>query len=424
MKKAFAVIGYNNTRINDVNTIKNIACSVYDADIILCKDIITEEDKNLISNTIEVDLLGNSIDPITSYLKNNDFELIGVLPFSDRGVPLGSLLAQHFSLPGDQGGEMAEACIKKSKFRNIESQTELPNWYKKVDYLYTTTREGIESFYEKHKVFFIKPNSEGNSRGCMMISSFEDLTYWLDVFHEYVPQGVLCEELIDGLHEYSYDAVGSYEWITEKKTTDGRFKGEYNHISPAPLSKEMYNRLIEAGRAVKNMIGSVNGANHHEFFINKDYTISCVEPNRRPAGAKVFLFGEQLYDSLESSYEEWMRSLSKVEDNTSKENGSTNLLNENVVGFRWFRADKEMIIPETNFENLSTYIKEKYNTKIIDLFFNVKSGDKITNNIQDNSHFLGHVYAKATSYSELMDMLDDIEKYVVNHLCNVAVSKY
>jgi hypothetical protein len=51
------------------------------------------------------------------------WKLLGVLPFSDRGVLLGAALAKHFDLPGIAPAE-ARAGLDKQIFRQLEASAD------------------------------------------------------------------------------------------------------------------------------------------------------------------------------------------------------------------------------------------------------------------------------------------------------------
>ncbi|MGE6553164.1 ATP-grasp domain-containing protein [Bacillus mycoides] len=409
MGKCFVIMGYNNTRINDVKIIKEVAFNNFDAKIVLFKEEITNEDTRIADYCMQLDLLSNNTDKAINFLELNNLEIIGVLPFSDKGVPIGAKLAEKLNLFHDASGIQAEACIDKEIFRKLEEEFNVPYWYKKIGYKKVYNRKDAEEFLLKHGKMFMKPAAEGNSRGCMEIQSKDHLLEWCDRFGLYFKDGVLCEQLIDGEQEYSYDSLGNLEWITEKSTTEGLFRGEYNHISPAPLSKELYDKLIEAGRIVKRIVGSNNGANHHEFFINKDGSISCVEPNRRPAGGKVFSFGNVLYrNAIENVWVRWLEIMSGKSFTDTSVN-----MEKNFIGFRFVRSFKNKTIDEKyESSQLERFVNENFHNKIIEYNLTVAIGDKITKDIVTNADFIGQVLLQGNSYEEVLADLNRIESKI------------
>ncbi|MBH4537755.1 ATP-grasp domain-containing protein [Staphylococcus aureus] len=406
MENCIAIIGYNNTRINDVKTICSIIKNDYNSKTLLIKDYLTEDDKAVTDYFFEQNLISNDSLKVNSYLQENNLKLIGVLPFSDRGVVLGAALAKSNNLFHDQGEIYAEASVHKNVFRQLEKQFTTPNWYKKVDSKLIYTFKEAENFLETHGEMFIKPTSEGNSRGCMAIKNKNDLNIWFKQYSDYLIDGVICETLIDGIQEYSYDNVGELEWITEKQTTDGPYKAEYNHIAPAPIDDELYERLLQAGRLIKQIIGSNDIANHIEMFLNRDGTISCVEPNRRPAGGKVFSFGNIIFNL--GDYDVWKIWISKV---TNPKLSHKFKQNNKIAGFRFIRpfqnitinSDKNVIIDKL----LNKYSE---NIEIIELTFN--KGDTTNTELKTNANFIGQVLVNGDNYDEVNNLLDDIEKYI------------
>lgn len=419
MEKVFIVFGYNNIRLFDVKKIKQIAKEKYSAKIMLCREIITEEDKHNIEYTCLVDLtkqdsknLEQQANDIIKFLEDNNLQAMGCLPFSDKGVQLGSLVAQKLNLFHDAYGEESLAAIDKFAFRQLEKKSSLPEWYKKVDCKIAYSKEDVYSFFQQYPKFFLKPSSEGGSRGCMAIFSKKDIEYWLNHFSNFLEQGAICEEYIDAIFEYSYDRIGNYEWLTEKTTTTGSFRAEPNHVAPAPLPKEHYNLLIEGGRLVSSLVGSKGGACHMELFLTKDYKVACVEPNRRPAGANIFEIGGVLHNMQGSSWEEWLRVASGGNINKSYAEISNNCFVLN----RFLSASKDHTIGEINPSYLEKQITEKYPNNIISFLLTKKSGDKVFKHIEDNSGFIGMLLIKGSTYENVTNIASDIENMVQDYV--------
>ena len=94
----FIVVGYNNVRIYDVAKIRVEAQKYFDAKVVLITEKKTASDEQfadlVIETTLEVTQLPASADVVHQYLATESLSPIGILPFSDRGVPLGALLAR------------------------------------------------------------------------------------------------------------------------------------------------------------------------------------------------------------------------------------------------------------------------------------------------------------------------------------------
>lgn len=419
MEKVFIVFGYNNIRLFDVKKIKQIAKEKYSAKIMLCREVITAEDKNNIDYTFLADLtkqdsknLAQQASSVIKFLTGNNLQAIGCLPFSDKGVQLGSLVATKLNLFHDVYGEESLAAIDKFAFRRLEQKSSLPQWYKKVQSKVAYSKEDVYSFFQQYPQFFLKPNAEGGSRGCMAIFSKEDLEYWLSNFSNFLEKGAICEEYINAIFEYSYDRIGNYEWLTEKTTTTGSFRAEPNHVAPAPLPKEHYDLLIAGGRLVSDLVGSKGGACHNELFLTKDYKVACVEPNRRPAGLNIFEIGGVLHNMQGSSWEEWLRIASggKVGKDYAKISNNCFVLN------RFLSPRKDHTIGNISPNLLTQQITEKYPNNILSFLMTKNKGDKVFKNIQDNSGFIGMLLIQGDTYEKVTNIANEIEKMVQDYV--------
>ncbi|XWO13525.1 Carbamoyl-phosphate synthase [Candidatus Hepatincola sp. Pdp] len=419
MEKVFIVFGYNNIRLFDVKKIQKIAKEKYAATIMLCREVITEEDKKNLDHTCLVDLtkqdshsLEQQANIVIKFLTDNNLQAIGCLPFSDKGVQLGSLVAQKLNLFHDAYGEESFAAIDKFAFRQLEKKAKLPEWYKKVDCKIAYSKEDVYHFSKQYNKFFLKPNAEGGSRGCMAIFSKEDLKYWLDNFSNFLKQGAICEEYIDAIFEYSYDRIGNYEWLTEKTTTTGNFRAEPNHVAPAPLPTEQYNLLLQGGRLVSNIVGSKGGPCHMELFLTKDLKVACVEPNRRPAGVNIFEIGSVLYDMKGSSWEEWLR----IASGGSIGKNYAEMCNNCFVLNRFLSSRKDLTIGDINSNYLAQEIKNKYPNKVLSFLITKHKGDKVFKNIVDNSGFIGMLLVQDNTYESVTNIANEIENMVQNYV--------
>lgn len=162
MEKVFIVFGYNNIRLFDVKKIKQIAKEKYSAKIMLCREVITAEDKNNIDYTFLADLtkqdsknLAQQASSVIKFLTGNNLQAIGCLPFSDKGVQLGSLVATKLNLFHDVYGEESLAAIDKFAFRRLEQKSSLPQWYKKVQSKVAYSKEDVYSFFQQYPQFFL-----------------------------------------------------------------------------------------------------------------------------------------------------------------------------------------------------------------------------------------------------------------------------
>ncbi|OGT63654.1 MAG: hypothetical protein A3E85_05090 [Gammaproteobacteria bacterium RIFCSPHIGHO2_12_FULL_45_12] len=412
MNKLVIIFGYNNTRVYDIERLKKLCTTLLDAEIMLCKEEITQIDKDLTQNTLKIDLaaydresLAQQAKQIDNYLASKNFTIVACLPFSDKGIPLGSLYAKLKNLPHDDT-EKSIACIDKHIFRCLEKEASTPDWYKKPFFKKIhTLNEARECTLNATAPLFFKPVAEGNSRGCIEINSIKDLEENIDIINLYLKQGVLIEECIKGCDEYSFDGVDGNYIVTEKKTSQGYYRVETQHILPAPLENKLYERLIEAGKIVSEISGSNNGAVHNELFLNKATgDVYCVEPNRRPAGLKLWDWINTAYPTVDN-WNAWIN-WAAGKDNLDKLDDR-----KYFVGCRMLQSQVSGTIKKIH-QNILEKLQQM--SDVCDVSITKKIGQPVTNNLKDNSDFTGYIVCKSTTINGLRLSLDQIEKEAIN----------
>ncbi len=412
MKNIVIIFGYNNTRVYDIERLKKLSHEMLDADIMLCKEEITSVDINITPYVLKINLaqyddesLLQQIKEIDEYICLQGFNVCACLPFSDKGIPLGSLYAKYKNLPHDNT-DRSVACIDKFTFRCLEKNAATPDWYKKPFFKKIhTLKEAEECINNTISSLFFKPIAEGNSRGCIEIKTIEDLNANVDLISMYLEQGILVEECIKDSDEFSFDGIDGNYIITEKKTSQGSYRVETQHILPAPLETKFYERLIEAGKIVSEISGSQNGAVHNELFLNKSTgDVYCVEPNRRPAGLKLWDWIGVAFPGA-NNWNAWI--------NWAAGKNNTNSLGTQqfYVGCRMLQANKSGKIIKIN-----TSIKEKIkkHDNVYDIALTKAEGQTITNKLKDNSHFTGYIVCKSETIDDLRLLLDQMEKTAAN----------
>lgn len=404
MKPIAIIFGYNNTRINDIRRLQGLCRELLNAEILLCKDDISDADKAITPYTLAIELVATNanamqtrIQTIDEYLQTQALKPVACLPFSDKGVPIGSAFAAAHNLPHDANGQAAEACLDKYVFRQLEKNTPTPDWYKKPVFAKVTSFKHAEMLLqEAGSALFFKPTSEGNSRGCIRIETNSELQFNEALLNTYIKQGVIAEECIDHCREYSYDSINGQAVITEKQTSTGMYRIEYQQVCPAPLDAADYNRLLEAGRIVSKIIGSKGGAEHHEFLFNPQTKhVVCVEPNRRPAGQDIWDWIAQAYANTDywRAWVKWAGGIANDANITGAKQGyaGTHLITGQVNGK--ITAINEAILQALDQQPGIVKIKR---LKSID--------DSVENAPADNSGFIAQIACRHTSYAGLVDL--------------------
>lgn len=118
------VVGYNGSRVHDIQKLRDLCKSLYDARLILLVEKVQPLDDQVADHVCSTSLaeqdVATSLELVVGCLTADRWKLIGVLPFSDRGVLLGAALASHFGLPGISPAE-ARAGLDKQIFRQLEA---------------------------------------------------------------------------------------------------------------------------------------------------------------------------------------------------------------------------------------------------------------------------------------------------------------
>lgn len=129
MTPCFVIVGYNNVRIYDVAKLRQLAHGRFDCQLVLVVERASLQDWQAADLVIQAEL-GQSpaLARVCETLADAAMSPVGILPFSDRGVPLGAMLAQHYRLPGARP-EAALAGLDKGRFRAMEAEVPAPDHY-------------------------------------------------------------------------------------------------------------------------------------------------------------------------------------------------------------------------------------------------------------------------------------------------------
>jgi hypothetical protein len=406
MKEAILVLGYNNTRINDVRKIREKANQSLGAITVLCKKDPTEIDKSAVDFAIDVGLeqSDENIQTIINTCKENDTKIIGILPFSDQGTQLGALLAQRLNLPGALP-EKINAALNKHEFRAKEKELNKPQGYIAVNAKKITSLEELQTtFQEFDSALFLKPMSEGNSRGCIAIKKYEDCESAWNEVKKYLSGGITAEKLIENAQEYSWEHVAGYSWITEKMTTQSQYRAEPQHILPAPISKAEADVLTAGAKFMAELSGYNGCPCHNEIFLlNSKTEVMAVEPNLRPAGGKLWDLSTYAFENFDP-WVLWINWATGKVDSTSKP-----LKQKCFAGMRFIIARRDGKIKNIALSDLAQ-LSEKAPGNYIELVWTKKAGDMVTSCPHDNADFLGYVTATSDDYNSLAAKLLEAEE--------------
>lgn len=394
------VVGYNGNRVDDIRKLRDLCKTLYNARLILVVDRIQQGDDQVADHVCSASLapesVVDSLEWVAGCLSADRWKLIGVLPFSDRGVLLGAALATHFGLPGITPAE-ARAGLDKQIFRQLEARsTSAPRDYRPV---FSARVESLgelrQRVVELGGKAFIKPACEGASRGCRVIHHPSECDEaWL-ALKPYRDGGIVIEELIQHACEYSWDFVAGSTWVTEKTTTHGAYRAEIQQIVPAPLTAEVQDRLAAAGQHMSALVSLDNGAYHNEVFLRRDGLTSAVETNMRPGGMHIWDLARLAFVDFDP-WEHWVRwaveGQSAAHQPVARGYCGIRLLRAPVGGLLRAAPDIELLALELGIE-------------LVESVYSRRVGDSVSAVVKDNMSFIGHIVLFNEHYAQLSDDL-------------------
>jgi hypothetical protein len=396
-QKVVAIFGYNNTRIYDVKKIKDLIQKRCDAEVLLIKESVEAQDLEVTHFCFDHRPDDPNItDELKVYLDNNLLELIGCLPFSDKGVVGAAHVAKQFNLFGDDPNS-SFAMLDKNLFRELELQIPINETvYKKPFFHVVHFADEIFNLFALKGAFFIKPRAEGNSRGCMKIESLADIIQWLDDNSQCLKSGVICEEILSNNNEFSFDGIDNNYWITQKFTTSGAYRAEYQQIVPAPFNEIETKRIHGILKPLLGHLGSNGGAFHHEFFLLEDQRVASVEPNRRPAGMWIWDLASWAFEG----FNPWIRWVDRC---TQTETEKIELTPKYFAGVRGVISAENGCLSEIKRENIEKELCTLFGPDNYRLSF-LKSENSLVRSIpRDNSDFLAMIAIRNQNYEKLLE---------------------
>ena len=135
----------------------------------------------------------------------------------------------------------------------------------------------------------VKPTDRSGSRGiCKLYSSDELENAVKSAIQQSIENKALIEEYVEGKEysvEYiSYQGKHTFLAITEKYTTGAPHFIETGHREPAPVSKEVEEKIRDVVEHALSSLMIKNGASHSEIKIDNEGTIKIIEIGARMGG--------------------------------------------------------------------------------------------------------------------------------------------
>jgi D-alanine-D-alanine ligase len=157
--------------------------------------------------------------------------------------------------------------------------------------------------------FFVKPNQSGSSLGVSMVTTLEDFQKALDfAFAE--DNDILIESYLNGRevsvgvlkYQGETKVLGITEILSQNSFFDyeAKYLGKSEEITPARISQEVENRVIETAKKVYESLG-MTGFSRTDFIIMNDVP-HFIEINTNPGLSPQSIFPQQAaYAKMEMS---------------------------------------------------------------------------------------------------------------------------
>ncbi|MFJ5099265.1 acetyl-CoA carboxylase biotin carboxylase subunit family protein [Streptomyces sp. NPDC088557] len=294
------IVDYNLSRIDEVRHLRDHTRDHHGATVVLIRADPTEADRSIVDEVLDLDPLRDDFAEMGEKLLGDRRERIRAgIVFSDNAVHSGAELLERLGVPVDSP-RLADGAFSKYRYRLTEARV--------ADLLETqrimvpafaeiASLDQLRAFAREHPGgFVVKPAAEGNNRGVVVVRAGDDLTAVFAEVLPYLEGGVICEELIPYRREYSFDGLGSLEFLTEKISATGRYPVEVAQVLPARLDEHERATLERTGRQANVLVGQCDGPFHNEIKLSDDgLRAAVVEPNRRPGGMKIWSLARWVY---------------------------------------------------------------------------------------------------------------------------------
>jgi Biotin carboxylase len=215
----------------------------------------------------------------------------GVVATTELSVPITAYVAEQLGLLGVPY-EVAQVITNKYRNREcIKGLTELLS----PKYVEASCLKDIEDSYVPYPMI-LKPINLGGKRGITVVNNPSELLkafdYAKDSFRKGTKPVIIAEQFLDGGMECSVESL-TYKGhhtiiqITQKDSSGAPHCVELGHHQPAPLKKDLWDKVVRGVSSGLTAIGITNGPCHTEIKIIND-EIYLIEFNARPGGDHIW----------------------------------------------------------------------------------------------------------------------------------------
>lgn len=215
----------------------------------------------------------------------------GVVATTELSVPIAAYVAEQLGLLGVRY-EVAK--VITDKYRNRECIKGLPELLS-PKFVEAQSLNDIEESDVPYPMI-LKPINLGGKRGISVVNKPEDLAkafeYAVESFRKGTTPVIIAEQFLDGGMECSVESLtfkGKHTiiQITQKDSSGAPHCVELGHHQPAPLKKEIWEKVVRAVSSGLTAIGITNGPCHTEIKII-DGEVYLIEFNARPGGDHIW----------------------------------------------------------------------------------------------------------------------------------------
>ena len=215
----------------------------------------------------------------------------GVVPTTELSVPITAYVADKLGLLGNPV-EAAE--VITNKYRNRECIKDLADLLS-PKYVEATCIEDIESSDVPYPMI-LKPVSLGGKRGITVVHDHTELhaafDYAAKSFRAGVKPLIIAEQFLDwgmecSVESISYKGQHTIVQITQKDSSGAPHCVELGHHQPAPLTSEIWEKVVKGVSSGLSAIGLANGPCHTEIKIIEG-KVYLIEFNARPGGDHIW----------------------------------------------------------------------------------------------------------------------------------------
>lgn len=215
----------------------------------------------------------------------------GVVATTELSVPITAYVANKLGLLGN-AVDVAE--VITDKYRNRECIKDLTDLLS-PKYVEASSIEDIITSDIPYPMI-LKPVCLGGKRGITVVNNEDELTsafeYATSFFRTGVKPQIIAEQFLVGGMECSVESITfkghhTIVQITQKDSSGAPHCVELGHHQPAPLSKELWDKVVRGVSSGLTAIGVENGPCHTEVKII-DGKVYLIEFNARPGGDHIW----------------------------------------------------------------------------------------------------------------------------------------